>query len=121
MLPCESVYSITPNSLDKTSLFSYSSRNLAEFLPCWMIPNSWLYLGVSQRRDGTVTLVQWEPGWGFQTPSPWGTATLREGMAALVVTKLPQNSGLVSPETRACRISGEVPSLVNVEMLSDKF
>lgn len=122
MLLCESVYSITPNSLEKTSLFSYNSRNLAAFLPCWMIPYSWLYLGVSQRRDPPWPWCSGSQAGEFQTLSPcasWGMGMLREGISALVVTKLPQNSGFISPEARACSISGEVPGSENVEMLSD--
>lgn len=53
--------------------------------------------------------------------APCGMEMLREGIsAALGVAKL-QNSGLISLETQACSILGEVPGSDNVKMLSEMF
>lgn len=81
MLSCTSVYSITPNAVEKHFSHSSSSSSIAnrEVLPCWMIPYSWLCLGVSQRRNGTVTLAQWEPGQGI--PAPSSVCSMRNGNA----------------------------------------
>lgn len=82
MLPCGSVYSITPNSVGKTPLFSYQHKEFGsitkEFLPCWMIPYSWLYLGVPQSRDGTV-MVLWESG--QEIPAPFSVCSMWNGNA----------------------------------------
>lgn len=81
MLPGESVYSITLNAVEKYHFSHSISSSIAngEVLPCWMIPYSWLYPGVSQRRNGTVTLVQWEPGQGI--PAPSSVCSMRNGNA----------------------------------------